>query len=78
MPSIATILDASAQTPFLSLALRLAEARRLWLGVPLDAATFAYRVGYDSPSQFSREYSRHFGTPPIRDIARLRDIAEAR
>jgi len=57
--------------------LRLAEARRLLLGERLDAATAAYRVGYESPSQFSREYSRHFGAPPIRDIARLREVAEA-
>lgn len=58
--------------------LRLAEARRLLLGEGLDAATVAYRIGYESPSQFSREYSRHFGAPPIRDIARLRNVAEAR
>jgi AraC-like DNA-binding protein len=57
--------------------LRLAEARRLLLGEGVDAATAAYRVGYESPSQFSREYSRHFGAPPMRDIARLRDVAEA-
>lgn len=57
--------------------LRLAEARRLMLGERLDAATAAYRVGYESPSQFSREYSRHFGAPPVRDIARLRDRADA-
>jgi AraC-like DNA-binding protein len=52
--------------------LRLAEARRLMLVDRLDAATAAYRVGYESPSQFSREYSRHFGAPPMRDIAGLR------
>lgn len=52
--------------------LRLAEARRLMLLERLDAATAAYRVGYESPSQFSREYSRHFGAPPMRDIAGLR------
>lgn len=56
--------------------LRLAEARRLLFGEGLDAATVAYRVGYESPSQFSREYSRHFGAPPRRDIARLRELAE--
>jgi AraC-like DNA-binding protein len=58
--------------------LRLAEARRLMLGERLDAASAAYRVGYESPSQFSREYSRHFGAPPVRDIARLRELADAR
>lgn len=57
--------------------LRLAEARRLMLGERADAATAAYRVGYESPSQFSREYSRHFGAPPMRDIARLREVTEA-
>jgi AraC-like DNA-binding protein len=56
--------------------LRLAEARRLMLAERLDAATAAYRVGYESPSQFSREYSRQFGAPPMRDIARLRELAE--
>lgn len=54
--------------------LRLAEARRLMLAEHLDAATAAYRVGYESPSQFSREYSRRFGLPPVRDIAGLRAL----
>lgn len=52
--------------------LRLTEARRLMLSEALDAATAAYRVGYESASQFSREYSRQFGAPPGRDIAALR------
>jgi AraC-like DNA-binding protein len=52
--------------------LRLQESRRLMLCDDLDAATAGYRVGYESPSQFSREYSRLFGAPPARDIARLR------
>jgi AraC-like DNA-binding protein len=52
--------------------LRLLEARRLMLAENSDAANAAYRVGYESQSQFSREYSRLFGAPPIRDIARLR------
>jgi AraC-like DNA-binding protein len=56
--------------------LRLAEARRLMLAERLDAATAAYRVGYESPSHFSREYGRRFGAPPMRDIARLRQLAE--
>ena len=55
--------------------LRLAEARRLMLAERLDAASAAFRVGYESPSHFSREYSRHFGAPPVRDIARLRQLA---
>ena len=52
--------------------LRLQEARRLMLSEALDAATAGYKVGYQSPSQFSREYRRLFGAPPQRDIARLR------
>lgn len=52
--------------------LRLQEARRLMLNDGLEAAVAGYRVGYESPSQFSREYSRLYGAPPIRDVARLR------
>ncbi|MNG31558.1 Helix-turn-helix domain protein [compost metagenome] len=55
--------------------LRLQEARRLMLNDGLEAAVAAYRVGYESPSQFSREYSRLYGAPPIRDVARLRATA---
>jgi AraC-like DNA-binding protein len=51
--------------------LRLNEARRLMLTERLDASTAAFEVGYESPSQFSREYSRQFGAPPRRDIDRL-------
>jgi AraC-like DNA-binding protein len=52
--------------------LRLQEARRLMLLEALDAATAGHRVGYDSPSQFSREYARTFGAPPLRDVAKLK------
>ena len=52
--------------------LRLQEARRLLLANTLDAAATAYAVGYESPSQFSREYRRLFGTPPATDGRRLR------
>jgi AraC-like DNA-binding protein len=52
--------------------LRLQEARRLLLGDGLDAAEAGYRVGYESPSQFSREYRRLFGRPPRRDLVSLR------
>lgn len=52
--------------------LRLQEARRLMLSEAVDAATAGHRVGYDSPSQFSREYARTFGAPPLRDVARLK------
>jgi AraC-like DNA-binding protein len=52
--------------------LRLQEARMLMLSEGLDAAQAAYRVGYESPSQFSREYSRMFGTPPRKDVTTLK------
>jgi AraC-like DNA-binding protein len=52
--------------------LRLQEARRLMLGQALDAAKAGYEVGYESPSQFTREYRRLFGAPPARDVARLK------
>lgn len=55
--------------------LRLHEARRLMLAEQLDASTAAFRVGYESPSQFSREYSRLFGAPPLRDISSQRQTA---
>jgi AraC-like DNA-binding protein len=56
--------------------LRLQEARRLMLGGGLDAAEAAFRVGYESPSQFSREYRRLFGAPPRRDVAALKVEAQ--
>lgn len=52
--------------------LRLQEARCLMLGEGLDAAAAGYRVGYESPSQFSREYRRLFGRPPRTDLELLR------
>jgi len=52
--------------------LRLQEARRLMLAENLDATNAAFRVGYESSSQFSREYSRLFGAPPLRDVSQLR------
>lgn len=54
--------------------LRLQEARRLMLREELDAASASLRVGYESPTQFNREYSRQFGAPPARDVARLRGV----
>jgi AraC-like DNA-binding protein len=52
--------------------LRLNEARRLMLNDGADAASAAFSVGYESPSQFSREYSRLFGAPPRRDVEAMR------
>jgi AraC-like DNA-binding protein len=54
--------------------LRLQQARGLMLGQAMDAASAGHAVGYDSPSQFSREYARLFGAPPLRDVARLREL----
>ena len=58
--------------------LRLHEARRLMLAERLDVADAAFQVGYESPSQFSREYSRLFGAPPLRDVKGLRATAPGR
>jgi AraC-like DNA-binding protein len=54
-------------------ALRLHEARRLMLFQKMDANDACHRVGYVSPSQFSREYGRFFGSAPTKDTARLRE-----
>ncbi len=51
--------------------MRLNEARRLMLAEHIDASAAAFKVGYESPSQFSREYGRQFGAPPKKDIATL-------
>jgi transcriptional regulator GlxA family with amidase domain len=55
--------------------LRLLEARRLIVTEAANVETAAFQVGYESPSQFSREYSRMFGAPPRRDVAALRALA---
>jgi AraC-like DNA-binding protein len=55
--------------------LRLQEARRLMLSEDLDAASAAYRVGYQDASHFNREYKSLFGVPPMRDVQRLREAA---
>jgi len=55
--------------------LRLQEARRLMLSSMMDAGSASQQVGYLSASQFSREYSRFFGSAPTKDIARLRNGA---
>jgi AraC-like DNA-binding protein len=51
--------------------MRLSEARRLLLSEGKDAASAALEVGYESVTQFNREYKRHFGEPPKRDVVRL-------
>jgi len=68
---------ATAMTPLqYQKQLRLQEARKLMLADRLDAAEAGFRVGYDSPSQFSREYRRLFGAPPLRDMGRLRAMPQ--
>lgn len=57
--------------------LRLSEAKRLMLNEHRDVSTAAFEVGYESPSQFSREYSRMFGAAPKRDITALRERARS-
>lgn len=57
--------------------IRLQEARRLMLGEDLDAASAGFRVGYEDPSYFSRDYKKQFGAPPQRDVDRLRNNLEA-
>ena len=46
------------------------------IGEALDATTAGFRVGYDDTSHFNRDYKRLFGVPPMRDVERLRDVAE--
>jgi AraC-like DNA-binding protein len=57
--------------------IRLREARRLMVSESYDAAEAGYKVGYDDASHFNREYKRHFGEPPMRDVERLRELATA-
>ncbi len=54
--------------------MRLNEARRLMIMERLDATSAAFEVGYESPSQFSREYRRQFGSPPMQDIKNLQQM----
>ncbi|RYG45926.1 AraC family transcriptional regulator [bacterium] len=57
--------------------IRLQEARRLMLGEDFDASSAGYRVGYEDPSHFSRDYKRYFGESPMRDVEKLRSMAAA-
>ena len=81
MEDCCTILQIKTETAMSPLQfqkhLRLQEARRLLLGEDLDAASAGYRVGYDDAVHFNREYKRLFGTPPMRDVARLREVVRA-
>ncbi len=56
--------------------IRLQEARRMMVIDGMDAASAGFTVGYESPSQFSRDYSRLYGVPPFRDASRLRRSAD--
>jgi AraC-like DNA-binding protein len=56
--------------------LRLQEARRLMLTEQLDAGQAGCRVGYEDAAHFNREYKRHFGMPPSRDVGRLLSLSE--
>jgi AraC-like DNA-binding protein len=55
---------------------RLQEARRLMLGEELNVANASFRVGYEDPAYFSRDYKKLFGASPQNDIARLRNNLE--
>jgi len=57
--------------------LRMQEARRLMVAEGMEAATAGFQVGYESPSQFSRDYVRIFGMSPARDANRLRETADS-
>jgi len=57
--------------------LRLIDARRIMLSKGTTASEAAYEVGYESVSQFNREYRRLFGLPPIQETDRLRALAHA-
>ncbi|MEH7494722.1 AraC family transcriptional regulator [Neobacillus niacini] len=71
--------DVTAMSPIqFQKQLRLQEARHLLLTEATDAADVAFRVGYESPSQFSREYSRLFGLPPKEDMKRLKESYDQR
>lgn len=54
--------------------LRLLEARRLMISTAFNVETACFQVGYESPSQFSREYARMFGIPPKRDAKQMRAV----
>jgi len=69
---------ATAMTPLqFQKQLRLQEARRLMLTEGLEAAAAGHQVGYESPSQFSREYRRLFGAPPRRETGHVRIAGDA-
>nr|WP_315428078.1 AraC family transcriptional regulator N-terminal domain-containing protein [uncultured Albidiferax sp.] len=78
LPITGAVTQASPDAPYLALSLQLDPAvlADMLLTLPTaaqaDAASIGFAVGYESPSQFSREYPRMYGQPPLRDAARLR------
>jgi AraC-like DNA-binding protein len=56
--------------------LRLLEARRLMISSAVNVETASFQVGYESPSQFSREYARMFGVPPKRDARQMQTVLQ--
>lgn len=78
LPLAGQVIDASPDAPYLCVRLDIDPAEITQLisdAGPMEVAAAGYRVGYESPSQFSREYSRLFGAPPLRDLARARNTA---
>ena len=87
LPTVVQITDASREKPCPGFMLKLDQRVMSQLMVDSNLhpprvqqssrgmATAAFQVGYESPSQFSREYSRLFGAPPLRDITNLRQMA---
>jgi len=80
-PAVVSFADVGGSLPFAcdinQKRLRLLEAKRLMLEEDETAERSAYRVGYKSASQFSREYSRMFGGAPIKDIVKMK-LAKSR
>ncbi len=69
--------DVTAMSPLqFQKQIRLQEARQMLLSEPAQAAEVAFRVGYESPSQFNREYARLFGKPPMGDIRQWRNLSD--
>ena len=72
---VGAALALAPRAALLAREIRLREARARLIAEPGDVAGAGFAVGYDSPSQFSREYRRMFGVPPSRDALALREAA---